>query len=268
MDDVVEDLIAFWSALDARLERVEPTWWGSVITDRRSPAVWDTNYARVETGDAALSLTEVAGSLEPALAHAGARAFHVVLFRPEGATRLLTELSSRGDRLSWDVVMAHVGSPGRGVASARADDVEPLTMRDAEWARVGASLAYFGVHDPGTVAQLVRIERDALGPGGVKRWFGVRDLGGSIVAFGALVVLAGIGYIDHVVTFPEARGRGHATAIVARLTAEAAAAGVRRLVLLVDPEGPTALYDRMGFREVTRVASTLAPRPSGDGGGT
>jgi ribosomal protein S18 acetylase RimI-like enzyme len=264
--DVVDDLIAFWRALDDRLERVEPTWWGAVVTDRRTPAVWDTNYARVETGGDRLSLAEVAASLDPALEGVDARAFHVVLFRPGNAARLLTELSTRGDRLSWDVVMAHRERRTRAAARSRADVVERLVMDDDVWARVGASLAHFGVDDPTVVSQLLRLEREAMGTGEVKHWFGVRGQDGRIVALASLVVLSDVGYIDHVVTFPEARGRGHASALVARLTAEAAAAGAGRLFLLVEPAGPVALYQRLGFREVTRIASTLSPRQSTGGG--
>jgi ribosomal protein S18 acetylase RimI-like enzyme len=264
--DVVDDLIAFWRALDDRLERVEPAWWGAVVADRRTPAVWDTNYARVETGDAGLSLAEVARALDPVLEDVDARAFHVVLFRPGNATRLLTELSTRGDRLSWDVVMAHAGRRNRAAGRIRTDVVARLDMDDGDWARVGDSLAHFGVDDPVVVAQLLRLERQAMGPGEVKHWFGVREASGRIVALASLVVLTGVGYIDHVVTFPEARGRGYASALVTRLTAEAAAAGVRRLFLLVEPTGPVGLYERLGFREVTRIASTLSPRqPSGGG---
>jgi ribosomal protein S18 acetylase RimI-like enzyme len=264
VSDVVDELIAFWRALDDRLERVDRTWWGAVVTDRRTPAVWDTNYARVETGDPGLSLAEVADALDPALRDVGARSFHVVMFRPGGTTRLLTELSTRGDRLSWDVVMAHRGRR-RTAAHVGTGGVERLVMDEGVWARIGASLAHFGVEDPEVVAQLLRLEREAMGPGEVKHWFGVRDPGGRIVAFASLVLLTGFGYIDHVVTFPEARGRGHASSLVVGLTAEAAAAGVRRLFLFVEPEGPVALYERLGFREVTRIASTLSPRQSGGG---
>lgn len=134
-----------------------------------------------------------------------------------------------------------------------------------DWGRLGESLASFGVDEPAVVEQLLRLEREVLDPGGTKRWFGVRDPGGEVVAFGALVLLAGLGYVDHIVTFPEARGRGHARRIVARIVHEARAAGVERIFLLVDPEGPVRLYEGLGFREATRIAATRAPRQTGGG---
>jgi len=262
MTDIVEDLVRFWDELDSGLEHVTPTWWGALVTDGRFPGVWDTNYARVETADPALSLAEVAAGLEPALEEAGAVSFHVVLFRPRETAALLDELIARGDRPSWDIVMEHGGAP-----SSADGPVEELRMdRPDDWARLGDSLASFGVDEPAVVQQLLRLEREVLDPGGTKRWFGVRGPGGEVVAFGALVLLAGLGYVDHIVTFPEARGRGYARRIVARLVQEARAAGVDRIFLLVDPEGPVGLYEGLGFREATRIAATRSPRQAGGGG--
>ena len=260
--EIAEDLVRFWTALDSGLECVTPTLWGAVVTDRRFPRVWDTNYARVETADPALALAEVAADLEPALEAAGADHTHVVLFRPDAADGLLEELTVRGDRPSWDVVMTHEGDdpPPAGVA------VEELRMDADIWDRLGASLGSFGVDEPAVMQQLVRLEREVMDPAG-KRWFGVRGPGGEVVAFGALVSLAGLGYVDDVVTFPEWRGRGYARAIVTRLVHEARAAGVRRTFLLVDPQGPVRLYEGLGFREATRIASTRAPRQLVGGGG-
>lgn len=262
MTNIVEDLLRFWAVLDSGLEHVTPTWWGAVVTDGRFPGVWDTNYARVETADPALSLDEVATGLAPALEAAGAVSFHVVLFRPRQTAVLMDELTARGDHPSWDIVMEHGGDPPPASGL-----VEELRMeRRDDWDRLGRSLTAFGVDEPALVQQLLRLEREVLYPGGTKRWFGVRGPGGEVVAFGALVVLAGLGYVDHIVTFPEARSRGYARAVVARIVHEARAAGVRRIFLLVDPEGPVRLYEGLGFHEATRIASTRSPRQTAGGG--
>src|SRR2546425_1106997 len=130
----LEPFIRFWRALDGAFERVEPTWWGAVVTDRRYPLIWDVNYARVESDDPALTLAEV--------------------------------------------------------------------------------------------------ERYVLLPFG-KRWFGVRE-GDTLVALGSLISHDGVGYIDHVVTFPQARRRGYASAIVARIVREARGSGAQRVCLLAE----------------------------------
>jgi ribosomal protein S18 acetylase RimI-like enzyme len=158
--------------------------------------------------------------------------------------------------------MTHEGEDPQPAGGA----VQELRMDGDIWDRLGASLASFGVDEPVIVQQLVRLEREVMDPTG-KRWFGVRDRGGEVLAFGALVVLAGLGYVDDVVTFPESRGRGYARAIVTRLVHEARATGVRRIFLLVDPLGPVRLYEGLGFREATRIASTRAPRQLVGGGG-
>jgi GNAT superfamily N-acetyltransferase len=268
MPDLTDDLIDFWRALDGQLERVEPVPWGAVVTDARFPDVWDANYARVETGEEALSLADVARSLDPAIDAAGAAAFHVVMFRPEATTRLLTELSSRGDRLSWDVVMSHEGELAEMTNDRPGDprDVEELSVDQELWDRLAGSLAWFSITEPEVVRQLLRLEREAMDPGTMKRWFGVRDDRGEVMTLAALVLLGGLAYVDDVVTFPEARGRGYAHAVVTRLVEEARASGARRTFLLVDPAGPVPLYERLGFREVTRIASTLAVRQSTGGG--
>jgi ribosomal protein S18 acetylase RimI-like enzyme len=93
-----------------------------------------------------------------------------------------------------------------------------------------------------------------------RRWFSVRE-GGRSVALAALLVLERTGFIDHVVTFPDARRRGHAGALTRRLISEAAAMGAERTYLLAEPEGDAVrVYDRIGFERVTHLASWLAPR--------
>ena len=260
--------LPFWRALDGLLERVEPTPWGAVVTDRRFPHVWDANYARVEAAQPP-PLAEVEAALGPALARAGADRFHVVLHRPDEQARLLAELSARGDHLSWDVVMEHrpgpdgqAGEPGppaphpRLAPGAQIVEVEPGRRL---WDAFRASLAAFGVTDPGAIEELVALEREVLGP--VKRWFAVRAEG-EVASLAALVLLAGAGYIDHVVTFPTHRRRGYAGALVARLAAVARAAGCDPVFLLAEDGAPAVrLYERLGFRTVRRIGSTLAPLP-------
>jgi ribosomal protein S18 acetylase RimI-like enzyme len=123
-------------------------------------------------------------------------------------------------------------------------------------------MALFGVDPPPTVAQLCSLERDVLAPGG-KRWFGVRDAGGVPISLGALIVLEGVGYVDNVATFPEARGRGYASAVTARVVRIAREEGAQRVWLLADPDEPRIgrMYERLGFRAIGSIASTKGPLP-------
>jgi ribosomal protein S18 acetylase RimI-like enzyme len=82
------------------------------------------------------------------------------------------------------------------------------------------------------------------------------------VALAALLVLDGVGFIDHVTTDPSARRRGFATALTRRAVSEARRAGAEQAFLLAEPAGAgAAVYKRIGFRTVTQIASwTSAPR--------
>ncbi len=262
----LEPLLRFWCAQDSAFDRVDPTWWGAVISDRRFPAIQEPNYARVETRQP-VGLAEIEEELLPALARSRARSEHVVVFFPEDQTDLLAAASMRGDRLSWDLVMEHRRVAGTSaVESAGEATVEEVTRPDdGFWRRWRASLRLFGVRRRPTIAQLESMEREALIPAG-RRWF-VAAIDGRIVAFAGLLVLEGVGYLDHVVTFPEARRRGLATALTARALSEASSAGAERVFLLAEPdEAPARLYDRLGFRPLTKIVSWLRPLDPDDDG--
>ncbi|MFB3739345.1 MAG: GNAT family N-acetyltransferase, partial [Candidatus Velamenicoccus archaeovorus] len=195
----------------------------------------------------------------PALERAGARHAHVLVFHPEGQTALIAEASTRGDRLSWDAVMelrTHARGGLRGEGAVRV--VEVRRPDRAFWAALTRSLREFEVTEPEAVAQILRIEREVLLPAG-RRWFAVEGQG-TYPALGSLTVLEGVGFVDHVVTLPEARRQGFATAIVRRIVAEARAAGASDVLLLAEPGGGAQrLYERLGFATTTQLAGTLRP---------
>jgi len=263
---IPEHIHRFWTALDERHFRAEPTWWGAVVTEARFPAIWDFNYARVDEPASELTLQEVADALLPALAEVGTDTFHVLFFHPEETTDLMVELSTLGHTLSWDLVMDLTAAPTIAPQDVR---VEPLEAGDELWARVEDSLALFG-NDATVSEQLRRIEEETFSTEH-KRWLGVRDHDGTIVALAALVQLEGVGYLDNVATFPQARGRGMASAIVSRAIELARDSGAEHVSLFADPDAlpVVRMYERLGFREVGRLASTKGPvgtvRPGQDG---
>ena len=255
-DWLPDHIVRFWRALDLCFARVEPTWWGAVVTDPRFPGVWDANYARVDVASEDLSLEEVEATLLPALRDVGSQVEHVVSFHPEATSGLLRELVDRGHRRTHDMVMEVDGDPP--------DDglrrVQELSADPELWQTVQASLGLFGIGEP-TVAQLVAIERDVLAASG-KRWFGIRDERG-IASLGALLVLDEVAYIDNVATFDHARGQGLASAVTTRLVREATLGGAATTCLLADPvdRAVVGMYERLGFREVGRLSSTRGPLP-------
>jgi GNAT superfamily N-acetyltransferase len=253
----LEPLLRFWRALDSAFETVEPSWWGGVVADSRFPDIWDVNYARVETDDAALSVAEVESSLFPVMDRIGARHVHIVVFHPERLTALLSEASTRGDRLSWDTVME---LRGKASAAPSGTDVEEVDPHDPSfWPAYQESLGEFRITEEGAVRQLADIERDVLIPAG-KRWFAVREAGRPR-ALGSLMGMEGVGFVDHIVTFPEARRRGYAGAVVRRIAEEARRSDLDHLYLLAEPGADAvALYERLGFDAIGHIASTLRPR--------
>jgi ribosomal protein S18 acetylase RimI-like enzyme len=239
---------------------VEPTWWGAVVTDGRFPAIWDANYARIDEPAPDVSLDDVAAALVPALDRSGTDVFHTVMFHPEETTGLLTELSTVGHTLSWDMIMERIGSPSITVDNAIVEELEP----GAElWDRVGASMELFGI-EPDVALQLRSVE-EVLPSAGGKRWFGIRDAEDVLISLAALITLDGVGYVDDVATSPQGRGKGYASALTARVVDEALASGARHVCLLVDPDDPVVMrmYERLGFRDVGRLASTRGPLPGG-----
>lgn len=258
----LEHLLAFWRAQDELFERIESTWWGAVVSDARYPAIQEPNYARVEAREP-VPLGEIEAALLPALERSRSARSHVVVFHPEEQTDLLAEASTRGERLTWDLVMVLRGAPERPPGSAHVDALEEVTtFGNAFWSVYRSSARLFDITDEAALDQLQAIEHELLIPAG-RRWFVLANNereDGRPDALAALLVLEGVGYLDHVVTFPDARRRGHAEALVRRAASEAQAMGADRTFLLAEPAGAALrIYERVGFEPVTHLASWLSP---------
>jgi len=252
----LERLLAYWRAQDALFQGVQETPWGAVVSDERYPAIQEPNYARVETREP-VRLGEVEAELLPAMARSGSSRSHVVIFFPEDQTQLIAEASTRGERISWDLVMVH-GGEAVGEADGRVEEVHDFDA--AFWMAHAASTRLFDMDEQPAVDQLQALEREVLIPGG-RRWLAVREQGAPI-ALAAFLVLEGAAYLDHVVTFPAARRRGYARALTRRALAEAVAAGARRAFLLAEPGGPAEqLYARLGFVRAGYLAGWLSTIP-------
>jgi ribosomal protein S18 acetylase RimI-like enzyme len=249
-------LVDVFVATEALLGAIRPTWWGAVVTDGRYPNIHDVNYARVVASQPDLRLAEVREAMLPALREVGATHEHIVLYDPTDMDPLLEDLRARRDRIGWDTAMEFVGSSSDGVAET--NPVEEIEEFGPDfWAAQRTAFHEFDVTDETALDQILAWERDVLIPFG-KRWFGVR-IDDEFAGFGALLLHGEAGYIDNVVTLPQARRRGVAGSVVSRIVAEALASGAERVFLLADQPGPIRLYGRLGFRECGRIASSLRP---------
>lgn len=256
----LEPLLGFWRAQDDLFERTEARWWGAVVSDARFPAIQEPNYARVETRQP-VRLEEIEGSLLPAMRASGSERCHVVVFHPDDQTDLIAAASTRGERILWDLAMVAAGRDVERTGDVeRTSEVQEVSAFDGSfWSDHRESARVFSIRDEDTLDQMQAMERDVLIPAG-RRWFSVID-GGSRVALAALLVLERTGFVDHVVTFPDARRRGHAEVLTRRCVSEATVMGADRVYLLAEPEGGAVrIYDRIGFERVAHLASWVAAR--------
>jgi ribosomal protein S18 acetylase RimI-like enzyme len=241
-----------------------------VKADPRYPVVWDANYAAVYEEAPDLTLEEILGRLRPVRRAAGARGDHVEFWETGVPCPALLELRElvapgatqpEGERdegsfwpLEPDVVMVFEGPSEAGVGS-EVEVREPADADEDFWAWYETTRRSWGEEfTDRVVEQLAARDREVLYPAGL-RWF-VGYLDGRMVGFASLLSLAGVGYLDNVVTVPEARRRGVASAAVTAAVRASQAGGDRGVYLLAEENGgPQRLYERLGFRVRARVES-------------
>jgi GNAT superfamily N-acetyltransferase len=188
----------------------------------------------------------------------GSERCHVVVFHPEDQTDLIAAASTRGDRITWDLVMVM----GRDLEPS--GRVEEVSAFDGPfWVAHRDSARLFDVTDEETLDQLQAMERDVLLPAG-RRWFAVVD-DGQPVALGALLVLEATGFVDHVVTFPDARRRGHAEALTRRIVSEATAMGANARTCSPSPRAARCASTTGSGSNASRTSRAGWRRGTGEG---
>jgi GNAT superfamily N-acetyltransferase len=252
--DRVEPLIELFDVMDRRLEHFEKTRWGTIAADSRIPLIYDANYASVETDAGGLSLADIEEALLPALERAGASHVHVGVWSQADGGRLLEELEASDGKLTVDTVMRFEAEHPLPL-SLSVDELQPS---EDLWALQRRAMREFDITEPEVIEQLVWWRRELMAPAG-KRWF-TTVLDDHPAGVGSLFVADGAALVDDVVTFPEARRRGVATAIVSHMVSEARRAGARDVYLLADAPDPIRMYERLGFEAVGEIADWLRPR--------
>jgi len=239
------------------------TGWGIIIADPRYPRIWDANNAAVLEPDPDLTAEQIRAELDPVVRGAGAPTEHVEIWETAVENPALRTL--RDERISRvpDVAMVFDGD-----ADALPDQVdlrvEELPDLDAAlWRWYRTTLNEFGDPlDDDVLDQLVSRIREVFLPSGL-RWFLVR-LDGEPAGYTSLISVAGVGYLDSVVTMPKFRRRGIASATVGAAVRASAEAGNRATFLLAEEGGePQRLYERLGFVTTARIESFTRPLPIG-----
>jgi ribosomal protein S18 acetylase RimI-like enzyme len=253
-----EPVRAFWYAACELEGRAKRTAWGVVVSDHRYPRVHDANNAAVVEPDPAVTADQIRAVLHPALRAAGAPIEHIEFWETSVESPALAELRRTGAATVPDVPMVLEAPAGHGPPTQAV--VEELTDPDDEfWAWYRTSRNEFGDPlDDEVLDQLLARDREVFVPAGLRFFIGY--LGGDRAGYASLLSLAGVGYVDNVVTMPEHRRRGVAAAAVTAV-AEASRQGDDRALFLLAEEGgaPARLYERLGFRVRGRIESFTQP---------
>ena len=256
-----EPIREFWYGACALGERSRRTQWGVVVTDSRYPRVWDANNAAVMEGSPGLTMEEIRSVLIPAIGESGATHEHIEFWETSVESPAIREMRHTGERPDPDVAMLFEGPPALAFGMARDPGVavEELTRLDATfWRWYRDSLKEFRMElADDLLDQMVdRVQRVFLPH---MRFF-VGYVDGEMAGYTSLLSLAGVGYLDNVVTMPEFRRRGIASATVTRSVQESLASDARAVFLLAEQNGaPQRLYERLGFRVRANIDSFTRP---------
>ncbi|MFT3865899.1 MAG: GNAT family N-acetyltransferase [Solirubrobacterales bacterium] len=260
-----DELLAFELGLDERVcDEVRRESWGRLFLSPSLPLIWDANWAAIE--DVGLGLAEVVAVAEEALGGAGC-AHRTVGVLDAAQGRALGE-RMEADAVAWpgwevernrymvwrggDATSSQKSSDsdekcergGGGVREARLAEIEALRRR-----LIGESMPPAVDEFEATVDQLLAQER-RYGAAAGDRWFASPAAGEPLSAC-CLFRRDGIAQVEEVATRRDARGRGHAKAVVLAAVAAAMAAGDRTVFLTADAaDWPQLMYAELGFETV------------------
>jgi ribosomal protein S18 acetylase RimI-like enzyme len=243
-----------------RITDVVPLRGGVGVRHRDLPVAYDHNHLRY---DAPPTAAEVLADADAVLGGAGLAHRSVVVAGDPAGERLIDALVAAGYTHSAQLAMVATGPAERGARSA---DVATLDLAT----RVAAARADWRRERPGWPDDTVDVlSRQATTlPGAAAVTFLGRWSGGAVVARADVIVRDGVGQVEEVVTHPDHRGRGYASALVLAGVGLARAAGAE-VVFLRAEEGdwPQHLYRRLGFTDLGRAHTFLRePRVAQAGG--
>jgi ribosomal protein S18 acetylase RimI-like enzyme len=238
-------------AEDRETREQVPFAFGTARLDRELPDVYDLNLLRIEQGEP--TAEELIAEAERIQGEAGLKHRRVQLPSEQDA-----RLGEVFRRLGWEaealVVMAQHREPERPVDLGAAEEVG----RDALVEPWTAGMRSHGLAEH-VVAQLV--EHKALIAAGIPtRYFAARA-DGAVASYCELYSIGGIAQVESVLTLPEYRGKGLASAVVLAAAAAARGAAAELVFLVADAEDwPQRLYERLGFDELGRGYSRYLRR--------
>jgi ribosomal protein S18 acetylase RimI-like enzyme len=253
----LDRIVAFRHAMEERMaERTEPFPYGTAFFSPSLARLWDRNYLRLEA-DGGVDAEELAAEAD----------------RIQGAARLAhrkvaVDDAAEGDRLApqfarlgWEVqrllVMVHRRPADRAPDLAAVSEVDEATLRPG---RVAAARTYPWGQEDETVRQVLRAKQVKAEATRV-RFFTAR-VDGDPASFCEVYSDGPTAQIEDVVTLPEHRGLGLASAVVLRALDDARRDGSDLVFLTADEDDwPKELYRKLGFDDAGRFYTFLKARP-------
>jgi GNAT superfamily N-acetyltransferase len=243
--DSLDRVLAFLRAgVAGTADTARPIKSGVVLSTPSLPVVWSVNQLRVTERLVFEAVVELA---EEELAEFGY--WHIVVEHQRAGPDLEAAFRAAGWNVERDLIMVLAGAPDRTANTSVVVDAEEDELTDVmtRWHSED------GVRSADELAQLVAYSRREATVH-QDRPLGVRSGDGRLIAITKLRGDGSTAQIEDVYTVPEARGRGHARALITRAV-ELARDGGHKLIFITadDQDWPKLLYERLGFRPVGRV---------------
>jgi ribosomal protein S18 acetylase RimI-like enzyme len=230
-----------------------PFRFGTARLDRELPHVYDLNLLRVEHGEP--SVEELVAEAEEIQGAAGLMHRRVQL-PPELDERLGPRLREAGWEAEALVVMAQHREPGRAIDLDATQEVERSTLTGA-WT---AGMRSDGLSEE-VVGELLA-HKELIAATTPTRYFAA-GADGAIASYCELHTDGPTAQVESVMTLPEHRGKGMASAVVVRAAAAAREAGADFVFLVADRDDwPRLLYERLGFDPIGRGYARYLRRPT------
>lgn len=252
--ELLKRLVGFELGLERdAAETVEEFEWGRLIYNPSTPAIWSSNYLELHSTD--LGAQALATLAEEVQAPRGIEHRDVVPVDPAYADRLVPGFRELGE---WEIV--------RGVymVLAREPDREAGDAHEVPRDAIQALRRAVAEDDPDFTPEAIeqRPLRDArLDAVSNGRWFAAPPEGEPASAC-VLYERDGVGQVETVITMPEARNRGLATAVVLAAVRASREAGHELTFIVADADDwPWKLYERLGFDRVGEYCSFLRKPP-------
>ncbi len=257
---MLDRALAFtWAVAETIADDVARLPAGTVLGTPSLPGAWSVNALRLEGPQPDLSLAEAAALCRaqlPDLPYV-----HLIVDDEPTADRLIAAARPDGWRVDRRLVMALAGTPDRAVDTGRVregDLEEVLDLTDEWYVEEGEATT------PAIAADLREMSRreHAATP---ERRFVIDDPPGRLAAMTSMRERDRVCQLEDVYVLPDARGRGHARALVTHATAYARGDDHDLVFIVADEDDwPQRLYASVGFAPLGRTAILHRDRPAPD----